>query len=243
MFYNDSTMADYYENFAKVLFHSKRFVKEIKKARKSLSIPEDGFTSDEDAQTWVRRFPVDVDFHYGSTKDLVPSMNYQNVIPDKKVLKIVNEIIENFNLDTKWQFGIFEFILSSSRGLAYPQQSLEIKVELKSKSSDVFETKEGLVTGITIKLTRDTSIKDIEAHWNKVEEYQKLMDPSSPQRKKVITDQAVEKFIKIRDLEDSGLTQQEIADSHRELGFRTATDVATFKRDIQKPFSSRKKKK
>lgn len=236
-------MNDYYKILANLLIHLKRFDKEVKKARIMLDIPEDGFKNEDDAIRWVRSIKPDMKCIFSTEKPIVPLVKPHNIPPNKKILKTLSDLTNKFNLDEKWSFGFFEYLISSDRGLQYPTQSIEVKAHIQSDDSSVFSTAKGEVVGITIEIGKDASLSDIKKVWKKVQVYQTRMKSIAPQRKKPISIDNIEKFVKVRELEQQGLTHRQIVRQHPELGFVTYSHVAIFKRDIQKSLKPSKHKK
>jgi len=222
---------NYWQPIADILSHYPRFLKAVAKVRADLDVPEGGIPLDERPQWYSKQVKAgeeDTGKRYGfmTGHDLLPS--------DKKILDALDQLASDFNLDARWVHSLFMYVFMGDKKLDPP---FHRSASVRPRMNDVRLPKEQLrVTSLSISIQKDTSIEDIRAIWDEVEKYQAYMDSDVPKRRDKIKSETVKRYLKVRELEDKGLTQREIAEQHSKLGFGTAKDVSDFKRELEERF-------
>ena len=224
----------YWEGMVSVLSHMKRFRKAVIDARIKWELPETGLPYAQRAE-WHESLYSDPDEvntnYYTSTQnELLP--------PNERIRSTLKGISSKFNLDKRWHFNLFLHIASDDVPLSAPTGLPYVEVRLNDAR---LPQEQWIIERIWIEIYPDTTQDDIEAVWKRVEAYQAMMSAQYPQKRRPL--QNVDKYIKIRNLEDQKKTQQEIADEYPDLGFYSAKDVADFKKQIENRFSSHKSRK
>ncbi|MFH1186899.1 MAG: hypothetical protein V1697_01855 [Candidatus Levyibacteriota bacterium] len=220
----------YWKDWALILSHTKRFKKVVEETRKKWKIPPSGLPRDKRADWYASLFDgsdINSSYYASSQNDLIPS--------NKQIRADLWEISDDFNLDNRWHIPLFFYIASGNvaleppSGLPYP----EIRINDARLPEDKW-----VIKRMWMEIHPDTTLKDIEAIWNRIMSYQEKMPAKYPERRRPI--KGVKKYVKIRKLEDKNISQQDIADDHPELGFLTAKDIADFKKQIEKHFLPKK---
>lgn len=222
----------YRQDMALILSHMKRFRKAVLKARKKWGVPPMGLPCNKRAN-WYGSLFVKPDVNLND--NYYPSDQNELLPPSKLIRSTLKEISKDFNLDSRWHSSLLLHIAGGDK--------LDIfmgPLGLNVRFNDVrLPEKEWVVKRIWIDIYADTGQKDIATIWKQVEKYQAMMVLKPPQKRRPI--QNAEKYVKVRDLEDGNLSQQEIADQYREFGFNMSNDVANFKKEMEKRFSPVKK--
>jgi hypothetical protein len=226
---------NYWKPIADILSRYPRFIKAVVAARQKLNVPPGGIPYDERAEWFSSLLSAgeeDTGKRYGFVigHDLLPS--------DKLTLDTLDQLARDFNLDSRWLHNLFMLVFSGDTNLEPP---FHRSASPRARVNDVRLPKEQLrVTSLGIDIHKDTSIEDIRAIWGEIEKLQAYMDSDVPQRRDKIKPETVKRYLKVRQLEDQGQTQQEIADKHATLGFGTAKDVSDFKRELEQRFKPSK---
>lgn len=226
----------YWEGMVSVLSHAKRFRKAVVDARIKWEIPEKGLPHNKRAEwhaslyTFPNTKAKDNNYYTSTQNELLP--------PNERIRSTLKEISSQFNLDKRWHFSLFLHIASDDVPLSAPTGLPYVEVRLNDAR---LPKDQWVIERIWIEIYPDTTQDDIEAVWKQVELYQAMMSAQYPQKRRPL--QNVDKYIKIRDLEDQQMTQQEIADDYPDLGFYSAKDVADFKKQIENRFSPHKSRK
>lgn len=228
------TEDNYWQPIAEVLSHYPRFLKAVAEVRRQLNIPVDGIPVEERSEWFSSMLTGEIDtgkrYGFMTGHDLLPS--------DKKTLDALDQLASDFNLDNRWLHSLFMYVFTGGEKLDPP---FHRSANLRPYMNDVRLPKEKLkVTSLSISIQKDTSIEDIRAIWDEVEKYQAYMDSDIPKRRDKIKSETVKRYLKVRELEDNGLTQREIAELHPKLGFTTAKDVSDFKRELEQRFKPAK---
>jgi hypothetical protein len=222
---------NYWQPIADILSRYPRFLKAVSKVREDMDVPADGIAPDERPQWYSAMLAAgeeDTGKRYGfmTGHDLLPS--------NKKILDALDQLAYDFNLDARWLHGLFMFVFLGDEKLDPPFYR---SASPQAYFNDVRLPKEQLrVTSLSISLQKDTSIEDVRAIWGDIEKFQAYMDTDVPQRRDKVRPETVKRYQEVRDLEDSGLTQDDIARKHPRLNFDTAKDVSDFKRELEKRF-------
>lgn len=225
------TKDNYWQPIADILCRFKRFQTAVAKVREEFGVPPSGIPLEQRAEwygTLVSSGEEDTGKRYGfiSGHDLLPS--------DKKILDALDKLTRDFNLDSRWLHSLFTYVFLDDKKLTPP---FHRSASPRAYFNDVRLPKDQLrVTSLGISLQKDTSIEDIRVIWPEIEKLQAYMDADLPQRRDLIKPVTVKRYMKIRRLEDGGLTQQEIAERYPDLGFDTAKDVSDFKRELEQRF-------
>ncbi|MGH7157247.1 MAG: hypothetical protein ACREGG_04020 [Candidatus Saccharimonadales bacterium] len=226
---------NYWQPIADILSRYPRFLKAVAKVRRELGVPEGGISMEQRASWYgslIAAGEVDTGKRYGyiSGHDLLPS--------NKKILDALDQLARDFNLDSRWLHSLFAYVFLGDKKLSPPFYR---SASPQAYFNDVRLPKEQLrVTSLSISLQKDTSIEDIRAIWPEVEKLQAYMDSDIPQRRDKIKPETVRRYLKVRELEDKGLSQKDIAEKHQKLGFDTAKDVSDFKRELEQRFKPAK---
>lgn len=229
------TEDNYWQPIADILSRYPRFVKAVVKLRVDLGIPEGGIPPEERPQWYSKQVSAgeeDTGSRYGFMlgHDLLPT--------DKKTLDALDQLAQDFNLDARWLQSLLMYVFMGDEKLDPP---FHRSAYVRPRMNDVRLPKEQLrVTSLSISLQKDTSIEDIRAIWGEVEKYQAYMDSEVPKRRDKVKPETIKRYLKVRQLEDEGITQQKIAEKHPKLGFVTAKDVSDFKRELEERFKPAK---
>ncbi len=224
----------YLSDSAKILVKMKRFQKAINKIRKKWGVPENGFKYEDRAKGHGRIYWTGErnDRHYAYydyQEDLIP--------PTKQVRLALRKLSKEFNLDFRWHFDLYFYILGSDK-LDPPASGVNLDVRFNDTR---LPEEQWVVTKLSLDIYQDSTIEDIKAKWRQIEKYQSMMPAYSPQRKRVSGN--IERYIKVRDLEDEGKSHKEIAEI-AELGFSSDPKAVSYlKNELEKRFSPKKFKK
>ena len=228
---------NYYKQMALVLVKMKRFQKAVAKFRETIGIPSTGIPPDERAswyqQLFIKRNVSATEMHRLFRIDV----NQQTLPPNRKFLSQLKSFADSFNLAEQWYSSLFSYLVGGEELLPPTGKPyLEVRVNDARQPADQME-----VTSIKINVNQDTALKDIEVLWEKVETLQKEMRAHSAVRRRQMKNDNVEKYMKIREFEIAGKTQQQIADDNPGFRLESANDVAIFKREMEKRFKPSKK--
>jgi hypothetical protein len=222
---------NYWQPIADILAQYPRFLKAVAKLRQQLNIPPGGVPYDERSERFSAMLAAgeeDTAKRYGhmTGHDLLPS--------DKTTLDVLDQLAQDFNLDSRWLHSLFMFMFFDGTKLDPPFYR---SANPRAYFNDVRLPKDQLrVTSLGISIQKDTSIEDIRAIWPEIEKLQAYMDSDIPKRRDKIKSDTVKRYLKVRELEVAGLTQDDIARKHPKLGFDVAKDVSDFKRELEKRF-------
>ena len=212
-----------------------RFKKAITNARNELNIPADGVAY-EDRNYWYQSFFMHPDVNTGTRYGFM--VGHELLPPNKKLLDIIDKIIIDFNLDSRWTQEVFDYISSGDGKLDAPFWRSANPVP---KFNDVRLLKKDLrVTSLSISINKETSIQDIRDIWPEIKKYQAYMDSDIPKRRDPIWVRTVERYVKVCELREQGSTLEKIALKHPELKFDTAKDVSDFLKRVEKRFKPHK---
>lgn len=226
---------NYWEPHARILESMPRFQAAISGVRKRLNIPATGIPV-EDRADWFENFfrspDEDTANRYGW------AYGYQLLPPNKKLLDELDNLRLDFNLDPRWLHPLFSYIFSADDTLESPSMQ---SAWPSPKMNDVRLPKEQQrVTSLSIRIEKDTTIRDIEAIWPSIKKYQAYMDSEIPSRRDPILKDTVERYKKLMELRaDKQNTYDKIAKDHDYLGFETGEDVRGFIRRVEKRFKKR----
>jgi hypothetical protein len=222
---------NYWEPIADILSHYPRFLKAVAKLQQEFDVPPVGIPHSKRANWYGTLFgaaDMDTGIRYGYMigHDLLP--------PNEKMLDALDALAADFNLDARWLHSLFTFVFLGDTTLSPP---FHRSVSPRARFNDIRLPKDQLrVTSLSISLQKDTSLGDIHAIWGEVEKYQAYMDTDVPQRRDKVKSATVKKYQKVRELEDQGMPQSEIAQKYPKLGFLSAKDVSDFKRGFEQRF-------
>lgn len=229
---NKIDLEKYWANQATILSHMKRFRLEIDKFREKHKIPKTGVAKSK-RHDWYQSYFINPTFNaheeFGAISD------YEILPADKNFIEAIRELADKFNLDSRWYHSLF-FLISSGGYKLNPPYSRSVIVSPRFNDVRLPES-EQIVTRIHLEIRKDTSIKDIQRIWNKVEECQNKMIGDVPMKRKMIEAKTIEKYVKVRELEDKGKSHAKIAE---ELGFYIADDVSRFKYELEGRFKPKK---
>lgn len=225
---HDDQSSQYWKDFATILVRMKRFQFEIERFRKANDIPEDGILP-EDRANWYQSFHATPDFSasgkHGSGSD------YELLPPNESFIDSLAELALKFNLDSRWYQSLFMYVCSG--GELAPPYSEGVKV--LARVNDVRLPKEKLyVTRLMLEIRKDTTVSDIRKVWSQIKAYQEYMSGEVPAKRRPIQPETIERYLKIRDLEDNEVPQRVIAEK---LDFLSAKEVADFKQEVEQRFS------
>jgi hypothetical protein len=229
--YKIEANGNYWESLAKILERYKRFQKRVVFARKQLGINSDGLPAQDRASWYSNSLNSS-----GLRKDNAHNFDLSLLPDDKKFMDVLERLASDFNLDSRWYSSLFQFIVGG--GTLIPPFG---KASVNARVNDVRLTKEELVVEqLWIDIRKDTSIEDIRELWGQVEAYQEYMATDFPKKRRPIQKESIEKYVKVRDLEDDKLPQKRIARDYPELGFTSAEDVSNFKKELEERFKPAK---
>ncbi len=224
----------YWEDMASILSNMKRFKKAVIDARIKWKIPITGLPWDKRGN-WYSSLFVNPD---NTDKNYYTSGQDQLIPPSEVIRSTLKEISEQFNLDNRWHSSLLLHIASDDVPLTAPfgSPSLEIRI-----NDSRLPEKEWIIKRMWIEIYPDTSLKDIQTLWKRIETYQSMMSTQYPKKRRPLEN--VKKYIKVRELEDNNTTHKKIANDYPELGFGTYKDVADFKNRIEERFSPKRVRK
>ncbi len=224
----------YLSDSAKILILMKRFQIAVQKIRKQWEVPNDGFKLEDRANGhakiyWTGEKDDGKYDYFGKDNELIP--------PTKLVRSELRKLSAEFNLDYKWHSSIYFYILGGGE-LTPPVDGAGLDVRINDAR---LPKEEWVVKKINIDIYQDTTIGDIRKIWEQVKEYQKMMPAVNPNRKR--TSDNVQRYIKVRELEEIGKSHQEISEI-KDLYFNNdAKAVGYLKDEMEKRFSKGKFKK
>ncbi len=224
-----------WEPYATILAAMPRFKKATASAREELGIPVDGIPY-EDRGHWYQSLFMHPDANTGARYGFM--IGHDLLPPNKKLLDIIDKIMADFNLDSRWAHEILDYILSGDGKLDAPFWRSASPVP---KFNDVRLPKNKLrVTSLSISINKETSVQDIRDIWHEIKTYMAYMDSDIPKRRDPMLAKTVERYVKVCELREQCLTQNEIARGHSELKFGTEKDVSDFLQQVEKRFKPRK---
>jgi hypothetical protein len=235
---NEFNFDQYLSDQAAMLSRMKRFKEAAKQFRKDFGIPEKADPKNETVQLYVNVFTnAFYSFEVGAKGFSAYKDEVTNLLPQgKDILKGIENFALQFNLDSRWYSSLFLYLIMNEKEISPP---LATQSDIRPRFNDVrLPDNEQVVTRLMIEIRRDTAIADIRKIWPKIKRYQKMMAGDPPQRRKLIDPATLKQYLLIRDMEDAGATQSEIAD---EIGFDAANDVSVFKaHEIERRFKDRR---
>ncbi len=224
---------NYWEPHARILESMPRFQAAISGVRKRLNIPETGIPFDDRAEWYENLFrnaDVDTEGRYGG------AYGYELLPPNKELLDELDKLRAKFNLDPRWLHPLFNYIFSAEESLQPPSSRA---AWVSARMNDVRLSKEQLrVTSLSIRIEKDTSIRDITSIWDEVKKYQAYMDADIPSRRDPIQKETVERYRSIIKLRADGLKWGQIADKYPDK-FNSAEDVRSFVNKQEARFKKR----
>jgi hypothetical protein len=212
----------------------KRFQTAVKVARKEWKVPTNGFKRDDRAEAYKQLF-------WNGRKDYKRN-NYLNfydelIPPTILVRSELRKLSRQFNLDYRWHGWLFFYILGNTV-FDPPPEGANLEVRLNEVR---LPEKDWVVTSLKIEIYQDTTMGDIRKILPRIKKYQKMMPAYVPKRRR--TSSNIDRYIKVRELEDLGKSHEEIA-RIKELGFSDdPRAVGYLKDDLENRFSSKKFKK
>lgn len=224
----------YISDSALILVKMKRFQKAVRRIRDLWDIPPDGFKFEDRAKShgkiyWTGEKDDSRYDYFGTDNELIP--------PTKRVRSELRKLSEEFNLDYRWHRGLYFYILGGEN-IDPPHDGVGLDIRLNDNR---LPKDEWVVKKITLDVYKNTAIGDIRKIWKQVEEYQKMMPGQTPVRKR--TSDNVERYLKVREMEDAGKSHQEISEI-KELYFNNdAKAVSDLKDEMEKRFAKGKFKK
>jgi len=226
---------NYWEPHARILESMPRFQSAIHDARKRLNIPKTGIPYDDRAE-WFASFYRSAD--EDTAKRYGGAYGYELLPPNKELLDQLDNLRMEFNLDPRWLHPLFRYIFSAESALEPPSSQ---SAWPSPRMNDVRLPKEQQrVTSLSIRIEKDTTIRDIEDIWKDVQKYQAYMDADIPSRRDPIQTETVERYRKVMALRaNKQKTYDKIARDYSDLGFETGEDVRGFIRRIEKRFKKR----
>ena len=224
---------NYWEPHARILESMPRFQSAISEVRKRLNIPDKGIPYDDRAKwfsDFFRNADVDTSKRYGG------AYGYELLPPNKELLDELDNLRLEFNLDQRWLHPLFNYIFSAEKSLEPPSNQ---SAWASPRMNDVRLPKEQQrVTSLSIRIEKDTTIRDIEDIWKDIKKYQAYMDAEIPFRRDPIQTETVGRYRSIVKLRADGLKYQEIADKYPDK-FNSAEDVRSFKNKQESRFKKR----
>lgn len=218
---NSLNLKQYWSDLATILSHMKRFQEAINKFRIKYKIKPTGIPRDQRAD-WYSSFFLKPTFD--ARKKFGGLSDYELLPPNKGFVKDIEKLASDFNLDSRWYIPLFLLISSGGYNITPP---FEASVNPLPRFNDVrLPEKQQVITRLLIEIRKDTSLGDIRKAWGQIKKYQKKMISDTPQKRKQIKSETIKRYIQIREMEDMGVPQKEIA---QQLGFLATEDVSRFK--------------
>lgn len=209
----------------------KRFQKAVLNFRSKIGIPIEGLQKEKRASWYQNNYTY---FPDNSPEKFSREPNQQLIPTDPKFRNLLRQFAKSFGLDEIWYDSLFTYLLCDDQiELDVPHYEPYLEVRINDVRLPADQVK---VTSIKMNIDSETKLNDVRNIWSKIKKLQKRMVLPPPQRRRPFTERIVNRYLKVRDLEDSGKKHREIAD---ELGFTSAEDVAAFKRNLES-FSKRK---
>ena len=216
---------EYIESMASILSRMESFKKAVKSFRDELGLPEEG-TSAEKLHEWVN--VVEKRHKSKPITNACPYADYHTIPNNSYILKKLDEFASKFNLDSSWHLALYKH-LTCNDDLANFKTSTSLVVHRGPNLKTV--------TSISLNINKTTTKKEINQLWDKIIELQRQM-PAGKRKKKSLTAENVDLYIRIRDFESQNLSHQEIFKRLKnEFSRLTSPDeVSKFKRQIEKSF-------
>lgn len=209
----------------------KRFQKAVINFRSKIGVPTEGLQKEKRASWYKINYTY---FPDNSPEKFSREPNQQLIPTDPKFRSLLRQFAKSFGLDEIWYDSLFTYLLCDDQiELDVPDYEPYLEVRVNDARLPAHQVK---VTSIKVNIDSETKLNDVRNIWSKIKKLQKRMLLSPPKRRRTLTERSVNRYLKVRDLEDSGKKHREIADM---LDFPSAEDVAAFKRNIER-FSKRK---